>query len=1079
MDDLLKDLEMRAATIDELLSDKFWPLPGEKKDAHKAAARLSAWCRASASGNWQLFVRRLARDGLSIESVLPRFATVRRNPIAPVPSWLSDSAWIANALKASHAESLIARLSARAEPLAFESLLFSVVDVAEGELRSRVRPAELSKFSDEAIGQLDRALLRQMSALCAPAFFDCFVAWTRRCQKATQKPSTAERNGAVTSGEFEQFVLHMRETGLGQLFVAKPVLLRLMASTTRQWIESTREFIVRLASDVSEVRAVLLGLADPSPVVSVHGELSDLHNSGRSVLLVDFEDRRRVLYKPKDLRPDALWHQLVTWLNANGAPVDLRAARVLVRDGYGWAEFVEHTDCGDQSGVARFYERAGAWLGLFHVFAAADMHLENMIAAGDQPVPIDLEMILQAGEVESGDRVAERGALELAKKRIGESIAAIGLLPAYARSPENDIVGLGGLNGSRTEVNEVYWENANTDWMRPAQRKKALEALPNIPTVNDLPARLCEFTGALRAGFSSYGRFLAENKARIVEQGFFETFAGVPVRKLLKPTRFYLFLLERLKDHRNMGDGAEWSANLEFIARLTDWDKPEDRLWPLFRAERNALAELNVPFFLAKSDGFEVADRNGIAACDREESGLARALNRLRNFDQAEVDWQSRIVKISTAAMPGALKDESMPRALFKGPEQCANGPSMRSAILAGARDAAEHIVEVAIRSGPGAAWIGLDWLGDSEVSQLVPLGFDLYNGAPGISLFLAAYANVTGDTVASKLSVEGLAPLRSHLKGANAARLARGLGLGGASGLGSIVYALSAIGDLLGKDELLTDALRAAGLFTDELIAADRVFDVIGGSAGGILGLLKVHRLSGDADALARATECGRHLLLNRVRDDRNSGMWSGLGIGCRPLTGISHGAAGFGYALASLHQATGREDFAAAARDCIEFENRFFSAVHVNWPDLRQEVCAQSWPCQWCYGAGGIGLARIATSRCGYHDSVTLRADIVHAVKCTERAWPSSVDTLCCGNLGNIEFLDEAGIFLNNRDLRNEAEQRVLRIVAEAKRTGDYRWGGGEKQFNLGLFRGLAGIGYTMLRRISPNIPNVLIWE
>lgn len=1065
MDDLLRYLEVRAATIDERLSDRFLPLPGEKKDADKAAARLSAWCRASASGNWELFARRLARDGLSLESVLPRLATVRSNLIAPTPGWLADSAWILNALQANPAQSLIAKLSVKSEPLAFESLLFGVVDAAEGQLRACLRPADLSTFSDEAIRQLMRALLGQLSALCAPAFFDAFIAWTKR------RPE-------LTSGAFEQFVMYMRESGLAGLFLAKPVLLRLMASITRQWIESTCEFMVRLSADVTEVRRLLLGLSDSGLVVSVRGELSDLHNFGRSVLLVEFADQCCVLYKPKDLRPDALWHELVAWLNANGAPVDLRAARVLVRDGYGWAEFIKHTDCVDRSGVAIFYERAGAWLGLFHIFAAADMHLENMIAAGEQPVPIDLEMILQPGEIDGRDKVAEREALELASKRIDESITAVGLLPAYARSPENDVVSLGGLSGSKTEMNEVYWENVNTDKMHPAQRKKVLALLPNLPTVNGSPARLHEFTGLLKAGFDRYAKFLAENKVRIVEQGFFEALAGVPVRRLLRPTRFYVFLLERLKDHRNLGDGAEWSANLEFIARLTDWDKQGDKLWPLFRAERNALADLNVPFFLAMSDGIEVADRGGISARDRDESGLARALRRLRNFDQAEVDWQSRIVNVSTSGMPGSPQDGPAPRALFE-VQESVDGASIRTAILAGAREAAEHIAAVAIRSGPGAAWIGLDWLGDSEVSQLVPLGFDLYNGAPGISLFLAAYAQVTGDPVALKLSLEGLAPLRSHLKGTNGARLARGLGLGGASGLGSVVYALSAISDLLGKDDLLADALRAAQLFTDELIAADKVFDVIGGSAGGILGLLKVHRLTGDDDALAHAVKCGEHLLRNRLCGDGNSGMWAGLGIGCRPLTGVSHGAAGFGYALTSLHQATGREDFAAAAHDCIEFENRFFSPVHTNWPDLRQGEDAQSWPCQWCYGAGGIGLARIAMSRCGYREGDALCADIAHAVKCAKRTWPSSVDTLCCGNLGNIEFLDEAGVFLNDRDLRSEAEQRVLRIVAEAKRTGDYRWGSGEKQFNLGLFRGMAGIGYTLLRRVLSKIPNVLIWE
>jgi lantibiotic modifying enzyme len=27
--------------------------------------------------------------------------------------------------------------------------------------------------------------------------------------------------------------------------------------------------------------------------------------------------------------------------------------------------------------------------------------------------------------------------------------------------------------------------------------------------------------------------------------------------------------------------------------------------------------------------------------------------------------------------------------------------------------------------------------------------------------------------------------------------------------------------------------------------------------------------------------------------------------------------------------------------------------------------------------------------------------------------------------------------------------------------------------------LFRGVAGVGYTTLRRVNPSLPNVLIWE
>ena len=68
MDAFYERLIVRAATIDELLSDDFEPLPGQKGDADLAARRLAAWCRSCASGDWSLFGRRLDRDGLDDRS---------------------------------------------------------------------------------------------------------------------------------------------------------------------------------------------------------------------------------------------------------------------------------------------------------------------------------------------------------------------------------------------------------------------------------------------------------------------------------------------------------------------------------------------------------------------------------------------------------------------------------------------------------------------------------------------------------------------------------------------------------------------------------------------------------------------------------------------------------------------------------------------------------------------------------------------------------------------------------------------------------------------------------------------------
>src|SRR5258708_38316824 len=85
MDAFYERLMVSAATLDEVLSGDFEPLPGQKGDADLAARRLAAWCRSSASGDWSLFGRRLDRDALPFAPALARLAAVRPRTFAFPP----------------------------------------------------------------------------------------------------------------------------------------------------------------------------------------------------------------------------------------------------------------------------------------------------------------------------------------------------------------------------------------------------------------------------------------------------------------------------------------------------------------------------------------------------------------------------------------------------------------------------------------------------------------------------------------------------------------------------------------------------------------------------------------------------------------------------------------------------------------------------------------------------------------------------------------------------------------------------------------------------------------------------------
>jgi len=1053
----------RAATIDELLSDDFEAVPAEPADVALSARRLDAWCRAAANGDPDLFRRRLERDGWSYEFVRARLAAVRYRASA-APLWIADAIWIEGALCRPSPRPADMRGT---EPFAFEHLLLPLVERADKLLWDSISPAHRDRFTPSGRTCLRVMLLDPLSELCAPPFYERFAA-TRETPLAAPPPSSQPG-----TARYDRFIADMKAGGLRALFEEKPVLLRLIATLTRQWIDVAGEFIRRLDADLTSIRRDLLHREDRARVARLDGGLSDRHNGGRSVLIVTFDDDTKVAYKPKSLRLDLKWRDLIARLNGSRPPVDLRAARAIACEDYGWTEFIAHTGCSGPDDCAMYFRRAGAWLALFHCFAATDMHQENIIAAGDQPVPIDLETILQLPRAEEKASEADGAAAEAAADMIANSVMAVGILPAYGRAPDTSVFAMGALTADWNARIKIAWIDINTDGMRPAKAKIVDSANPNLPHVDGQYMRLGDHIDSFVAGFEDYARFLSQHMRGPNRVDLFEGFAGAPVRKVLRPTRFYSMLLQRLKSHRTMDDGASWSAQADFIARLSDWSEASDPAWPFHRAERSALLTLNVPHFVCPSDGCSISDAAGPVATLALRSGLDRARDRVRGFDAKEIVWQTEVIRANTT--------QSKPSAVQATPSLAGANISAEVALETFASEADRIAAEIgahAIRRGRSAAWIGLDWMGDAEAFQLAVLGPDLYNGVSGIAVFLAAHAEVTKHEPSAELARAALSQLRAKLKDRNAARFARALGLGGATGLGSVIYALTVTSRSLGDQNLLADAHAASRLMTDELIAADRRLDVLGGSAGAILALLRLYRDTEAEDVLAHAVRCGEHLLSQDRVGTPGFRSWVGHGLGPKPLNGMSHGAAGFAYALGSLAAATGRDDFQDAASEALAFENSTYDAERHNWPDHRHPE-SPGWASRWCHGAPGIGLSRAALLKRGAMNASLMQTDIGHALVGAERAWPTEIDTLCCGTLGSVEFFCEAGEALGRPDIGRAAAQRLAAVVQAAASSGDYRWNSGRRQFNLGLFRGLAGVGYTLLRQRDATLPNVLIWE
>ena len=165
------------------------------------------------------------------------------------------------------------------------------------------------------------------------------------------------------------------------------------------------------------------------------------------------------------------------------------------------------------------------------------------------------------------------------------------------------------------------------------------------------------------------------------------------------------------------------------------------------------------------------------------------------------------------------------------------------------------------------------------------------------------------------------------------------------------------------------------------------------------------------------------------------------------------------------------------------IDYERSLFSAPAGNWRDLRVPVGDNGhdrrdvFMTAWCNGAPGIGLARLSTLN--QFDDVEVRREIDVALGTTIRNGFSDNHSLCHGDLGNVEFLLQAGQLLGDPQWPAHAYRHAANVV-ESVAHNEYACGTPSGVASPGLMTGMAGIGYELLRLADPErVPSVLMLE
>lgn len=1057
---LLRNIAAKASTFYERIDCRYVP----DQDAINEGIineRLFLWKTNLSGGNENLFNKRLLWDGISEKSACAVLAPGEfKSPVADSP-WVMILRECLIAIR--NFKYKDAFEAERNKEKSFEEImrvLFLPVSRYAKDTVVLKCPDSVNLLSDRAWEDLECYLTDRLIMISSSALELEFTLFSRASD--TSLTTMIKRINGTLHKDFEKFLIHIVSDGAESFFEEYAVLARLIAVTVQQWTETTVELLERFIKDSTDLETFFFNNAQLDIIERIITGISDLHNNGRSVMQLYFRDGKKIVYKPKDVNIEEIFFRLIEWINACWNMPKMQAMKVLERRGYGWVEYAEHKPCLNEEEVRRYYVRSGMLLFLFYILEGTDIHYENVIACGEFPVIIDLETIFHHQYVSHYDR-EDISAQNLAGKRVWRSVLRTMLLPNWIADYDGNRFNVSGLSMESLREND-------TGGMKG-----------NMPVKDGNIATAESYMGEIEKGFRLMADMFIKNKKSLTEKDSpVYWFAGAKVRFILRPTKVYSQMIRRLLFHKYLRDGIDMSIQIDTLSQSFMYSNEKPLECPVVKNEHQVLSALNVPFYYAYSSKTDLhLDSDETIANYFAESSHERTLKNITLLDNAEVETQIQFIHNSFHSFR-ALSTHSAPRA-----DDTLHTMNLESDLVSEDRfyseavKIAKNLIQTRIVSTDGSStWIGMHFMPQINRYEFQVIDHSFYVGNAGIAFFFACLSKITGDGLYSEACRSALKTIRERLC-RDPHRYARVLGLGGFHGIPSIAYALFCSGEILKDDSMIEDARRTLSGITEEQIERDKYYDMLLGSAGTLMVILKVISHFNDKNLVKIAHACGKRILESLPGKEgtlENRSIWNDF-----PRTGFSHGASGVSLALLKLYHKTEQRKYLDTSRILMDYENAFWNEKMQNWLDGNSEKTFFSRA--WCHGGPGIALGRLCSLR--YSDDKTLKYDIERAIQKGVSESLSQVDNLCCGNLGRALIFYEAGNLLNNTMYSSVATKMTKQVIKKADRHGGaYNLVADlpETVCNPSLMQGLAGVGYALLymnKKKYSELPFVLSLE
>lgn len=799
-------------------------------------------------------------------------------------------------------------------------------------------------------------------------------------------------HGETPEERYEDYCRRWYEDFQDDFYTSYPLLRHVHTTIVEQFYIAVSEIFERVQAHEHDIR-VLLDLKDAEPLELKSLVLAgDHHNGGRTGCVLVFT-QGTVVYKPRSIEGEQAYYSIIQKLAEHGAPA-MRAAQVVVGDGYGFMEFIEREEVDFSAGD--FLESSGRLAALLYALQAKDMHEENLIPLADGPVPVDLETLLHPiYMLPVGETEIPADSAFLHKLR---GISTSALLPTrlMGSDPSQGYVDIGFIQGEQgvnpfagMSVERPFRDDAVVRFVR----ESAPEDLGNTRKNESDELEQRRHLQAARAssfasGFAQMYRWICENHQTVSEIVRTEC-TGITLRVVVHPTIHYGQLVRMLGSPEALASNDIFTT-IMFRTVAFGPDRPLD----LIEAEVKSLRQLDIPFFKHRADSAEVLSSDGEnVGIKIKNSALEETLSNIIRLNEGDLEEQlNQIWSAFVSPYPVGVLETGSTKICRQSQKSFYEDVKLSSKI------AGSFVVSLHPGATIASSWT---WVAPVPGTQqqhtgawdTSVLGLDFYSGSPGVALALAQAAHTLENTEYAQAAYRVFDPIAGAVFSEDTSLdLPDKMRDSALMGEPSLAFALAGAGEYLNDSRLKDAAAVLADRVAERLMQAEHPTpDYLTGQVGAAA-LLLGYDLAADREALLGVLD--RHaqdIIAGRVDDD----WWS--------HSGFAHGISASIFALSRWNQQ-------------MPSPARAQHAVKILLDRLREFDNGESWESQisgkgsrggvWCHGTAGISLALTAVHV--WMPELSSRADLEHAVHHALQEGTGLNLTYCHGDLGTLDILE-----------------------------------------------------------------------